>query len=101
MTSLSTQLNEKSTRCLLELLQNADDNTYTRSTPTLNFIYKPGSLRVECNEDGYTPKNVEAICDVHKSTKTGENRSAGYIGEKGIGFKSIFKIADAVWISSR
>ena len=101
ISSLSKQLNEKSTHCLLELLQNADDNIYTRSTPALNFIYKPGILRVDCNEDGFTAANIEAICDVHKSTKAGQNRSAGYIGEKGIGFKSIFKIADVVWISSR
>lgn len=91
-------MNEKSTHFLLELLQNADDNTYTHcSTPTINFPYKSGSLRVECNEDGFTADNVEAICDIHKSTKAG---SAGYTGEKGIGFKSVFKVADAVWISS-
>ena len=102
VSSISKQLNEKSTHCLLELLQNADDNTYTGSTaPTLNFVYKPGILRVECNEDGFMAKNVEAICDVHQSTKAGENRSAGYIGEKGNGFKSVLRIAHAVWISSR
>jgi hypothetical protein len=62
----------------------------------LCFVYKSGSLRLESNEDGFTAKNVEAICDVHKSTKAGESRSAGYIGEKGIGFKYLFKIADAI-----
>lgn len=29
----------------------------------------------------------------------GNNRK-GYIGEKGIGFKSVFEVADVVWIKS-
>jgi len=40
---------------------------------------------------------VEAICRIAQSTKTGSQ----HIGEKGIGFKSVFKAADVVWISSR
>jgi len=91
------QLYEKSTHFILELLQNADDNSYDCSNPTLNFTYTPGSLRVDSNEVGFSASNVEAICSIQESTK----RSTGYIGEKGIGFKSLFKVADIVWISSR
>lgn len=92
---------DKSTHFLLELLQNADDNTYKCATPTLSFTYRPGSLRVDCNEVGFSEQNVKAICTIGESTKTGLNRLAGYIGEKGIGFKSVFKVADVVWISSQ
>ena len=99
--SLSNQLNEKSTHLLLELLQNADDNTYTCPNPTLNFTYRRGSLRVDCNEVGFTRRHVEAICTIGQSTKAGIDHSEGYVGEKGIGFKSVFKVADVVWISSR
>ncbi|OAL50739.1 hypothetical protein IQ07DRAFT_680093 [Pyrenochaeta sp. DS3sAY3a] len=98
---VSDQLYDKSTHFLLELLQNADDNTYECATPTLNFTYRPGSFRVDCNEVGFSEQNVKAICTIGESTKKGLNRSAGYIGEKGIGFKSVFKVADVVWISSR
>jgi hypothetical protein len=85
----------------LELIQNADDNTYNSSTPTLSFEYKPGSLRIDCNEVGFTEENVEAICAISQSTKSGKTSDGEYIGEKGIGFKSVFKAADVVWISSR
>jgi hypothetical protein len=54
---------------------------------------------VDCNEDGFTRENVEAICKVGASTKT-RNNSQYYIGEKGIGFKSVFKVASEVHIQS-
>ena len=47
---------------------------------------------VDCNEDGFTRENVEAICNVGASTKT-RNNSQYYIGEKSIGFKSVFMVA--------
>lgn len=43
---------------------------------------------------------MRAICDVGGSTKTVNGPTKGYIGEKGVGFKSVFKVADRVWISS-
>jgi hypothetical protein len=98
---LSDQLYNKSTHFLLELLQNADDNTFNCKTPIVNFTYRPGSLRVDCNEVGFSEQNVRALCTIGESTKAGVNRSTRYIGEKGIGFKSFFKAADVVWISSR
>jgi HSP90 family molecular chaperone len=50
---------------------------------------------MECNEDGFTAKNLTVICDVGKSSKLG---AQGYIGEKGIGFKSVFMAAYKVHI---
>jgi hypothetical protein len=99
-TSLSSQLYEKSTHFLLEIIQNADDNTYNIPTPTLIFSYAPGSLRVDCNEVGFTAGNVEAICAINQSTKSDKKTDGEYIGEKGIGFKSVFKAADVAWVSS-
>jgi HSP90 family molecular chaperone len=52
---------------------------------------------IECNEDGFTPEDITAICDVGKSSKKG---AQGYIGEKGIGFKSVFMAAYKVHIQS-
>lgn len=42
------------------------------------------------NEEGFSAKNIRALCDVGNSTKKGSN--AGYIGKKGIGFKSVFRV---------
>ncbi|KAM0424514.1 hypothetical protein ACHAPT_010228 [Fusarium lateritium] len=94
---LSCELYDTSIHFVQELLQNADDNIYDCETPMLRFVYKPGSLRVDCNERGFNASNVDAICTIRQSTKAGQK---GYTGEKGIGFKSVFKAADVVWISS-
>jgi len=98
--SLSDQLYDKATHFLLELIQNADDNTYTTPTPTLNIVYENNSLRVDCNEVGFNAQNVEALCSIGNSTKSGLHHSTRYIGEKGIGFKAVFKVANVIWISS-
>ena len=96
---LSDQLYSQPTHFLLEFIQNADDNYYRDVIPTISFTNARGHLRIDCNEAGFAPANVEAICRIGKSTK--KDRSKGFIGEKGIGFKSVFKIADVVWISSQ
>ena len=57
-------------------------------------------LRVDCNETGFTKENVVAICSIGQSTKGRVDRVRGYIGEKGIGFKSVFNVANVVYISS-
>jgi hypothetical protein len=55
---------------------------------------------VDCNEVGFSPGNVEALCRVGQSTKKGGDNATRYVGEKGIGFKSVFKAATIVWVSS-
>lgn len=56
---------------------------------------------MDCNERGFQLEDVKAICSVGKSTKgVEENGKRGYIGEKGIGFKSVFKVAERVYIYS-
>lgn len=52
---------------------------------------------LECNENGFNDNNLRAICSVGNSSKTGNQ---GYIGEKGIGFKSVFMVAWKVHIQS-
>jgi hypothetical protein len=54
-------------------------------------------VTIECNEDGFTHENLKAICAIGKSSKVG---TQGYIGEKGIGFKSVFMAAWKVHIQS-
>lgn len=43
---------------------------------------------------------MRAICRIAQSTKKVSGNQKGYIGEKGIGFKAVFKVANVVWIKS-
>lgn len=71
-------------------VQNADDNVYKKSVePTLVFILQESGIVILNNEEGFSAENIRALCDVGKSTKKG---SGGYIGQKGIGFKSVFRV---------
>ncbi|EXJ66909.1 uncharacterized protein A1O5_10104 [Cladophialophora psammophila CBS 110553] len=94
---LAEGLYEKSTHFLVELIQNADDCSYDALTPEMLISYWNGRLRLDYNETGFARRDVEALCRVGRSTKS---NSGNQIGEKGIGFKSVFKIADVVSISS-
>lgn len=100
--SLSNELYNKDMHFVLELIQNADDNTYEASTtqtiePTLVFLIEPTRITLFNNEIGFSSNNIKAICDVKASTKL---NTKGYIGRKGIGFKSVFTITDTPEIHS-
>lgn len=105
ITLLAQDLNSKDFHFLYELVQNADDNSYTHQEPALKFkvcsIMLEGTqqdcLLIINNEMGFSRNNVEAICGIGESTKP---FSTDTIGEKGIGFKSIFKITSCPYIFS-
>uniref|UniRef100_A0A5B6Z3I5 Sacsin/Nov domain-containing protein n=1 Tax=Davidia involucrata TaxID=16924 RepID=A0A5B6Z3I5_DAVIN len=106
---LSAELYTKDCHFLMEIIQNAEDNEYLEGVdPSLEFVITsrditatgaPATLLVFNNERGFSPKNIESICSVGRSTKKG-NRKRGYIGEKGIGFKSVFLITAQPYIFS-
>jgi hypothetical protein len=101
--SLAQQIYGSDARFVFELLQNADDNSFEQATkngddPYISFEVHPDRIIVECNEDGFGEKDLGAICSVGRSTKAGYY---GYIGAKGIGFKSVFGAAWKVYIQSR
>ncbi|XP_076948185.1 protein NO VEIN-like [Bidens hawaiensis] len=96
---LSQELYSQDSHFLLELVQNADDNVYPCDVePTLTFILQEEGVVVLNNEQGFSVENIKALCDVGNSTK--KKPSAGYIGKKGIGFKSVFRVTDAPEIHS-
>ncbi|KAI7727546.1 hypothetical protein M8C21_003850, partial [Ambrosia artemisiifolia] len=96
---LSQELYSQDSHFLLELVQNADDNAYPANVePTLTFILQEKSIVVLNNEHGFSAENIRALCDVGNSTKKAS--SAGYIGKKGIGFKSVFRVTDAPEVHS-
>ncbi|KAL4234329.1 hypothetical protein ACF0H5_005980 [Mactra antiquata] len=103
---LSKDLYSKDTHFVLELIQNADDNSYhddllsnrTDDCPAVKFIMEDDGIRVLNNELGFSEKDIKALCDVGRSTK-GKHKF-GYIGQKGIGFKSVFRVTDAPEVHS-
>lgn len=95
---LSDDLYASQMHFVLELIQNADDNSYEPSvTPRLTFEIGPAKVVVRNNERGFAEANVRALCSVGESTKT---TKLGFIGEKGIGFKSVFTVSDSPEIHS-
>lgn len=89
---LSGKLYSSSVHFVAELIQNADDNTYTDSIDdrVIKFVLNENALTVFNNEVGFEPANIEAICRVGGSTKKAK---ANNIGQKGVGFKSVFSIS--------
>ena len=99
---LAEDLYNKHTHFIFELIQNAEDNAYdkngiyppyisfqlTKTDPTCT-LGSNGALVIRNNEIGFNSKNVDAICAVGATTK---EKKQGYIGEKGIGFKSVFRV---------
>ncbi|KAK4173636.1 hypothetical protein QBC36DRAFT_53569 [Triangularia setosa] len=100
--TLARNLYTSTARFIFELLQNAEDNDYSEAlahgeVPKVSFSVYSNHVVLECNEDGFTKANLRAICDIGKSSKTA---AQCYIGEKGIGFKSVFMAADRVHVQS-
>eukprot|EP01039_Chlorochromonas_danica_P005113 gene5113-5619_t len=95
---LSASLYSSDVHFVMEILQNADDNLYPKGCrPTLKLQLFPHALVIFNNEEGFQERNIVAVCNVGGSTKQG---CAGYIGQKGIGFKSVFSISDRPEIHS-
>ncbi|KAF7557161.1 hypothetical protein G7Z17_g876 [Cylindrodendrum hubeiense] len=102
VSTLAKNLYTSHAQFVFELLQNAEDNYFQRAEEQNQLRYVEfrmfhDRMVVDCNEDGFTENNLRAICEVGKSSKIG---SEGYIGEKGIGFKSVFMAAWKVHIQS-
>ncbi|KAF2808268.1 uncharacterized protein BDZ99DRAFT_50741 [Mytilinidion resinicola] len=100
--ALADNLYAKDTRFVYELIQNAEDNKYSIANssselPWLTFRLYQDRIVIDSNEDGFSKANIMAICSIGESTKSS---AQGYIGEKGIGFKSVFKVAHKVHVQS-
>ncbi|GFH15830.1 DUF3883 domain-containing protein [Haematococcus lacustris] len=92
LSRLSQELYSRDSHFVLELVQNADDNSYPPGViPTLEFVLHEDRITVLNNEVGFSEANLRALCDVGRSTKA---NVSGYIGQKGIGFKSVFRVRE-------
>ena len=83
-------------------MQNADDCRYENGIePEFILRLNGDKLEISYNEVGFSKDNVRALTAIGESTKkllfSGDDRS---IGEKGVGFKSVFGVAKQVEIHS-
>jgi hypothetical protein len=90
---LSKDIAGSETHYFFEILQNFDDNSYHENEiPIVKVIQSNDGLLLCNNEIGFNEDNVRALCNVGESTKKGK---LGFIGEKGLGFKSTFSICQS------
>lgn len=95
------ELNADSQRFIRELLQNADDCQYPEGVrPTFHLAVNGNTITTTYNECGFEKKNVRSITAIGESTKKQVLNGSFEIGEKGIGFKTVFSVADSVEIHS-
>lgn len=90
-------------RFMYELIQNADDCEYPEDIDpemTITFDIQDNCIILKYNENGFTPQDLYNITGIAESEKNTINVDEVKIGEKGIGFKSVFGIAEAVTIKS-
>ena len=89
-------------RFVQEILQNADDCEYSSEVlPTFVLNQKENIIQTEYNEVGFNRANIRAITAIGESTKNRLfNEDLKTIGEKGVGFKTIFAVASEVKIRS-
>jgi hypothetical protein len=90
--TLSDDLYTDPFRFVYELVQNADD---ALSENLRIALIEDNYLIVAHDGKIFDEKDVRSLCSINNSTKTRDNRTAGY---KGLGFKAIFGKSDYVLI---
>jgi hypothetical protein len=90
---LADEIYSQNSHFVYELIQNAEDNRYDPQCRDrlVEFVLEDERIVVRNNEIGFSKDDVEALCSVAVSTKG--DKTLGYVGEKGIGFKSVFKVS--------
>lgn len=95
-------LYSNSLRFIFELIQNVDDCDYRSLEDCrldMHFDFSKNEITLTYNEVGFTPFNVFAITGIAEAAKN-VSAAKNEIGEKGIGFKSVFGVAKKVLIRS-
>lgn len=95
-----SKMNNDPLRYIYELIQNADDCEYDENPPSVAVELSEKCITISYNEKGMTPSDIIAITSVHESNKIIKKKKKKIIGEKGIGFKTIFSVCDSVDIHS-
>eukprot|EP00211_Chloroparvula_japonica_P020617 CAMPEP_0119145248 /NCGR_PEP_ID=MMETSP1310-20130426/37223_1 /TAXON_ID=464262 /ORGANISM="Genus nov. species nov., Strain RCC2339" /LENGTH=74 /DNA_ID=CAMNT_0007137053 /DNA_START=47 /DNA_END=267 /DNA_ORIENTATION=+ len=70
MTKLGEELYDRDVHFILEILQNADDNSYGPGVVAkVDFMLLRDRVVIRNNELGFRKEDIASICDVGKSTK--------------------------------
>lgn len=95
--TISSEINKKPETFIFELLQNSDD--YPDSTKKVNVSFEITSKYLKFTHTGnpFKVNNVHAICGVNEKDKGDDVEKIGF---KGIGFKSVFKDSNFVYVNS-
>jgi len=83
---------------IYEIIQNAEDSTYSAKKAELEFHLLQDGILVLSNQNGFTDDDIRSICVMASGGKIAKKDQ--FIGEKGLGFRSVFKITDKPYISS-
>lgn len=95
-------INNDPLRYIYELIQNADDCEYEKGAKksiTIEISEDCGSMMVSYPEKGMTYSDIIAITTIDQSNKL-KKKKRKVIGEKGIGFKTIFSVCESADIHS-
>lgn len=85
---------------IFELLQNADDASLSEQENAVCFWLKGNTLLFSHGGRPFDEQDIDAICDNAQCTDVRKKEDIEKIGYKGIGFKSVFVVANKVTIVS-
>jgi len=97
----ASKINNDSLRFIYEIIQNADDCDYEETTiPSIEINFsKSNEVKIQYNELGMSYSDIISITTIGQSNKRNRKKKR-IIGEKGIGFKTIFAVCESVEIHS-
>lgn len=93
-------INNDPLRYIYEIIQNADDCDYPDGVPSITIkLTDQQKIEVHYNEKGMTYADIIALTTIGQSNKR-NRKNKRLIGEKGIGFKTIFSVCSHVDVYS-
>ena len=95
--TITYQINKRNETFIYELLQNADDYPTENEKVIVNFYVNDKYLLFTHNGAKFNFNNIYSLCAINAEDKVDEIEKIGF---KGIGFKSVFKTNDFVYLKS-
>ncbi len=98
--TVSSDIYSDPKRFIVEIIQNADDSSFSYDNKNLKLDITFGSnnfLIISHMGKPIDERDIEALCSAGNSTKSSDERTTGY---KGIGFKSVFSHSEKVYVVS-
>lgn len=97
--ALSDDAYPENAHFIYEIIQNAEDSSYVKNNfAELKFLLLDEGILILSNQDGFTDEDIKSICYMSSGEKIAKKDQ--FIGEKGLGFRSVFKITNTPCVSS-